>query len=73
MNNHGDWMLFVGGYMWLIWILVIGIGIVFVISIVVDSYLVKKNESPMETLNKRLANGEINDDEYKRLKNDIIS
>ncbi len=73
MNNHGDWMLFGGGYMWLIWILIIGIVVVLVKSIIVDSDLGKKNESALEILNKRLANGEINEDEYKRLKKDIVA
>jgi len=73
MNNHGDWMLFGGGYMWLIWILIIGIAVVLVKSIIVDSNSVKKNESALEILKKRLANGEINEDEFKRLKKDIVS
>jgi len=69
--GHGDWMFFGGGYMWLVWILLIVITLIFVKSISAESNSKNDKESASDILKKRLATGEINEDEYMRLKKNI--
>lgn len=71
MAEHGDWMFFGGGYMWIVWLAFIFITIYLVKSIInTDS---SPDKHPDDILKKRLANGEISEDEYKRLKQEIDS
>lgn len=70
MSDHGEWMLFGGGFMWLFWI--VGLLVVFVIF----KSLINSNnnssqttqDSALEILKKRYARGEINDEEYEQCK-----
>ncbi len=63
-----------GGFMWLIILVLSGIGIYFLIRISKskgsDSSLI---ETPLDILNRRYANGEINKEEFDRMKNDLES
>ncbi|MHA2062149.1 MAG: SHOCT domain-containing protein [Candidatus Sifarchaeia archaeon] len=64
-----------GGFMWLIWILLI-VGIILVVRWAVlqrgkDSQ--KSEESPLEILKKRYAQGEIDREEFEQKRKDLIS
>ena len=65
-----------GGFMWIIWLLVI-VGFIFLIkSFTSDNNQninTNKNDDALEILNKRLAKGEISEAEYQRLKKNIES
>ena len=70
MFEHNDAMLFSGGYMWLLWLIII-IALVYVIKaiFVSDSFSSNKIEDdPMSILMKRYAGGEIDSEEYERIK-----
>lgn len=69
-GEHG--LFFGGGIMWLIWLVLI-IAIVYVVKTMVtsDSTKTGNDESPIDILNKRLARGEIGEEEYHRLRNEI--
>ena len=63
-----------GGFMWLIVLVLAGIGIYFLTRISKskgsDGPLI---ESPLDVLDRRYANGEINKEEFDRMKNDLES
>jgi len=63
-----------GGFMWLIALVLAGIGIYFLIRISKsknsDGLLIKM---PFEILNRCYANGEIDKEEFDRMKNDLVS
>ena len=63
-----------GGFMWLIVLVLAGIGIYFLIRISkskgADGSLI---ETPLDILNRRYANGEINKEEFDRKKKDLKS
>jgi len=67
-NHH-----FMGGYMWLFWIIVL-IVVVLLIKWIIDSTSQKnKNkETPLEILKKRYAKGEIDKEEFEQKKKDIL-
>ena len=72
-GEHG---LFFGGglIMWLVWIAIIVGGIYIVKSIFSSGSFDgsgTNKESPKDILDKRLARGEINEEEYKRLRDEI--
>jgi len=71
MAEHGDWMFFGGAYMWLVWI-----GLI-VVTILLVKYIINTDtppeKRPEDILKERLANGEITEQEYSRLKKDIES
>lgn len=74
MVDHDSWMWFGGGYMWLIWILIIAV-LVMLIKSITDSGVKKdqlnSEESPLSILKKRYARGEIDGDEFERRKNEL--
>jgi putative membrane protein len=74
MFSHDGAMWFGGGFMWLFWILFIVV-IVLVVKFVTGnnagSSSDKNEESPMSILDKRYANGDINEDEYNRRKREL--
>jgi len=75
MFDHNEAMLIGGGYMWLLWILII-IALFFVIKIISDSGSAtppddKIGEDPMSILMKRYVSGEIDSEEYERIKKTI--
>lgn len=59
-DNHE--MFFGSGFMWVFW-LVLAIAFVLLVKSVATG--AGRTETPMEILKKRLANGEINDQEYE--------
>ncbi len=68
MNGFG-----MGAGMWIFWIVVIAL-VVFVMKIMMNensSQTNKSKESPMEILEKRYASGEINQDEFESIKNEL--
>lgn len=73
MTDHGGWMFFGGGYMWLIWILLIVVAVILIKSVMSDTVSTKREQSPLEILKQRFAKGEITEEEYKRIKHDIES
>jgi len=61
-----------GMFMWLIFLVVIGLLIYFVVqSRNTKDKTLKQNESPMDILKRRYANGEIAREEYERMKKDL--
>ena len=67
MFEHNGGMFFGGGFMWLFWVGIIVV-IAYVIKVMIDSdkQTITSNDSPMKILEKRYANGEIDDDEYEQ-------
>lgn len=66
---------FMGGFMWIYWVLII-IGLVFFIRWIVQQnkpHEPRPSENSLEFLKKRYAHGEINREEFKRRKKDILS
>ena len=79
-GGYGGHMMgygFGGGYMWIIWIVLIGLVVYFVVAQrKSDTRLGSGNdnrERPIDILKKRYAMGEISKEEYERLKRDIES
>jgi len=71
MTDHGGWMFFGGGYMWLIWVLLIVVAVILIKSVMSDSISTKREQTPLEILKQRFAKGEITEEEYKRIKHDL--
>ena len=71
-GEHG--LFFGGGFMWLVWIVII-IGIIYIVKSISTGSSSENSgsnqESPMEILDKRLARGEIDAVEYKRLREEL--
>ena len=66
-------MILGSGFMWIFWILII-VAIVWLISSVINTGSSSKKaeeDSPLEVLKRRYANGEIDDDEYIRKRNQL--
>jgi putative membrane protein len=76
MGNGGNMMgcAYGGGFMWLIVLVLAGIGIYFLIRISKskgsDGSLI---ETPLDILNRRYAKGEINKEAFDQMKNDLES
>lgn len=78
MNGHlqgsGHMMGYGGGmFMWLFWIIIIGVFAYFVFDWLKRKQNVKdsSNESPTEILKKRYAKGEITKEEFENLKKEL--
>lgn len=69
MNSDGS-MFFGGGLMWVFWIL-LAVAIIWVIKISMGGTSNNSSDSPKEILKKRYARGEINETEYKRLREEL--
>ncbi len=70
-GEHG----FMGGYMWIFWIVLI-VGLVFLIKWIVQQNWAgesKPEENSMELLKKRYAKGEIDRQEFEQKKKDLLS
>ena len=70
-GNYG----FMGGFMWIFWILVI-IGLVILIKWIVQSNKLSGSrigDSSLEILKKRYAQGEIDKQEFEQKKRDLLS
>lgn len=76
-HSMGGWNHMVGGgwFMWLIWIIIIGVIVYFLVALTrrSKSTLGMTGESPEDVLKKRYAKGEITREEFERLKKDIES
>jgi len=72
MNDQGS-MFFGGGYMWIIWSLLIAVVIVAIKMSMSNGpeKNIYKEESPLEILKKRYARGEIDEQEYERRRNEL--
>ena len=71
--NHDGGLFFIGGFMWLFWIVLVII-IVFIIKSLVESNKrgsSSTDENPLVILKKRYARGEIDEDEYKHLRQNL--
>ena len=69
-GNYG----FMGGFMWIFWILVI-VGLVFLIKWIVQSNRLGESrisDSSLEILKKRYARGEIDKQEFEHKKKDLL-
>jgi len=74
MSAHDGTMWFGGGFMWLFWIVLvvaIMLAVKFVTGSNAGSISPTTEASPMAILKKRYAQGEINEDEYNRLKREL--
>lgn len=61
-----------GVFMWIIFLIVIGLLIYFFVQArKVKDQTPAQNESPMEILKRRYANGEINKEDFDRMKRDL--
>jgi len=73
MNSNGN-MFFGGVFMWIFWIL-LAVVIVWVVKASMSDSAKSLNlpdgNSPLEILKKRYAQGEIDDSEYKRLRDEL--
>ena len=78
-QGHGEWehMMHYGfGYggifMWIIFLIVIGLLIYFIVQAQkTKGHTPSQNESPLDTLKRRYAKGEIVREEYERMKKDL--
>ena len=71
--NDGSSMFFGGGFMWLIWIVIIAV-VVYAVKAGINSGSMNndlREESPLEILKKRYARGEIDEQEYERRRNEL--
>ncbi len=75
MDGSTSGMFFGGGFMWIFWILLIILVVVGFkgLSGGSDSNSDSRDESPMSILKKRFANGEIDEDEFKRRRKELES
>lgn len=71
--NHDGVLFFIGGYMWLFWIVLVVIIVFFVKTLVGSNKrsFSSTDESPLVIIKKRYARGEINEDEYKHLRRNM--
>lgn len=71
-GEHG--LFFGGGLMWVVWLVLI-VGLLYVVKVIVSGSssenISTNKESPIDILDKRLARGEIDIDEYKRRKDEL--
>ena len=70
MNGFG-----MGFGMWIFWIILIVV-VVFLAKMMIGSSSGQpgvKDESPLDILQKRYASGEINQDEYERMKKELVN
>jgi len=72
MNNGG--MFFGDGFMWIFWLTIL-FGVVWIVKILIvsdygssDSF---NNETPLEILEKRYANGEIDEEEFNYCRREL--
>ena len=75
MGNGEGFMFFGGGFMWIFWLLILGI-IVALVRQLIRSGIGgnnSKNDSPADILQRRLASGEIDQDEYNRLRKELTN
>lgn len=63
-------MLFGGGFMWLLWLLLF-VGLFIVIKASLRGSDAQQGESALEILKKRYARNEISEEEFKRLRKDL--
>lgn len=65
--------MFLGGYMWIFWLLVIAA----IVSVIISALSISarnrsaSEDSPLDILKRRYARGEIDDEEFKRRRNEL--
>jgi putative membrane protein len=71
--DHSGGMIFGGGFMWLFWIVLVVIIVLVIRSLnASDKGIMGTNkQSPLEILKERYARGEINEDEFKRMRKEL--
>lgn len=68
---HGVGMM--GGFMWIFWLLGIVIVVMLIKAASGNSRSNEQRETPLEILEKRYARGEIDEEEFRRRKNELSS
>lgn len=73
MVNGEGYMFFGGGLMWIFWLLVLVIIVALVTGLIRSGTGANssRNDSPADILKRRLASGEIDQDEYDRLRKEL--
>jgi len=72
MMGNGYGMGFGGGFMWLFWILLIGVVLWAVWALVGSGGRpIDRRRTPLEILEERYAKGEIDQQEYERIRRDL--
>ncbi len=73
--GHDNGIFFGGGFMWIFWVVLFVVIVYIVRAVVGDNKTVENNstntqqiETPLNILQKRLAAGEIDEDEFNRLR-----
>ena len=64
----GDSVFMSGGFMWVIWIVILWVVILFLKNTMSSS---NDSDSPLQILQKRYARGEIDEQEYKRMRDEL--
>ena len=67
-------MMFFGGWMWILWIVIIGLvvwGIIALVKHTSSTSNTLQKRSPLETARERYAKGEISKEEYEEIKKNL--
>jgi len=68
-------MMFFGGWMWILWIVIIGLVIWGIIALVKHSYSTSntsQKRNPLEIARERYAKGEISKEEFEEIKKNLL-
>lgn len=57
----------------LLWLILIGVIIYFLVSLLASRHELRRDEDPLEIVRRRYAKGEITRDEYEQMRKDLIS
>ncbi|MCL7751899.1 SHOCT domain-containing protein [Guyparkeria hydrothermalis] len=68
--DYAHFMGFGGGFMWIIWVLLIGV-VVWLLFAISRQDRSLESPSPKEILDRRYARGEIDDETYERMKKEL--
>jgi len=74
MMGDGNGMWFGGGFMWILWIVLIVVSVWFIKAAInsdTSGNTGHSDESPLEILKKRYARGEIDEAEYERRRKEL--
>ena len=68
-------MMFFGGWMWILWIVIIGLvvwGIIALVKHTSSTSDTSQKRSPLEIAGERYAKGEISKEEYEEIKKNLL-